>query len=99
MENTTPQQNINPLGPPPENHLVWAILATCLCCLPLGIVAIVKSTKVNELWALGDVAGAHKAADDAKKYAIWSAISLPIIMFVFFGFSLIMNLLGLALNA
>jgi hypothetical protein len=44
-----------------------------LCCLPLGIVAIIKSTKVKELWAQGDHAGAQKAADDAKKFAIWGA--------------------------
>lgn len=44
-----------------------------LCCLPLGIVAIIKSTKVKELWLQGDHAGAQKAADDAKKYSMWGA--------------------------
>lgn len=63
----------NPTGTPPDNNLVWAILCTVLCCLPLGIVAIIKSTKVKELWAQGDHAGAQKAADDAKKFAIWGA--------------------------
>jgi ABC-type Fe3+ transport system permease subunit len=57
----------------PDNNLVWAILCTVLCCLPLGIVAIIKSTKVNELWAQGDKEGAQKAADDAKKFSIWGA--------------------------
>jgi len=64
----------NPAGSPPDNNLVWAILCTVLCCLPLGIISIIKSTKVKELWALGDHAGAQKAADDAKKYAIWGAV-------------------------
>ncbi len=63
----------NQTGIPPDNNLVWAILCTVLCCLPLGIVAIIKSTKVKELWALGDHAGAEKAAADAKKYSIWGA--------------------------
>jgi hypothetical protein len=63
----------NPVGNPPDNNLVWAILCTVMCCLPLGIVAIIKSTKVKELWAQGDHAGAQKAADDAKKYSIWGA--------------------------
>lgn len=63
----------NPVGSPPDNNLVWAILCTVMCCLPLGIVAIIKSTKVKELWAQGDHAGAQKAADDAKKYSIWGA--------------------------
>ncbi|MDR2281505.1 MAG: CD225/dispanin family protein [Gordonia sp. (in: high G+C Gram-positive bacteria)] len=60
-------------GVEPDNNLVWAILATVLCCLPLGIVSIVKSTSVSKLWAIGDYAGAQRAADDAKKFAIWSA--------------------------
>ncbi len=63
----------NQAGTPPDNNLVWAILCTVLCCLPLGIVAIIKSTKVKELWAQGDHAGAEKAAADAKKYSLWGA--------------------------
>lgn len=62
-------------GMEPDNNLVWAILSTVLCCLPLGIVSIVKSTSVSKLWAMGDYAGAQKAADDAKKFAMWSAIA------------------------
>ena len=38
-----------PGGAPPDNNLVWAILSTVLCCLPLGIVAIIKSTLVSVL--------------------------------------------------
>jgi Interferon-induced transmembrane protein len=64
----------NPVGTPPDNNLVWAILSTVLCCLPLGIVSIIKSAKVKELWAAGNHEGAQKAADDAKKYAIWGAV-------------------------
>ena len=61
-------------GAPPPNYLVWAILTTLFCCLPLGIVSIVKSTQVSGLWAQGQHAEAQKAADDAKKWAMWSAI-------------------------
>ncbi|WOC12859.1 CD225/dispanin family protein [Gordonia sp. MP11Mi] len=71
-------QNPYPGGAPgmePDNNLVWAILSTVLCCLPLGIVSIVKSTSVSKLWAMGDYAGAQQAADDAKKFAMWSAIA------------------------
>ena len=60
-------------GTPPDNNLVWAILSTVLCCLPLGIVSIIKSTNVNTLWAQGQYDEARKAADDAKKFAMWSA--------------------------
>lgn len=85
----------NPAGVPPDNNLVWAILCTVLCCLPLGIVAIIKSTKVKELWAQGDHAGAQKAADDAKKYSLWGAgISLIFVVLYF-----ILIAIGVASNA
>jgi hypothetical protein len=58
----------------PDNYLVWAILCTVLCCLPLGIVSIVYSTKVSGLWAQGRYAEAQTAADNAKKWAIIGAI-------------------------
>lgn len=76
---------------PPDNNLVWAILCTILCCLPLGIVAIIKSSNVNTLWAQGNYEAAQKAADDAKKYAIWGAaialigIVLYVLIIVIFG--------------
>jgi Interferon-induced transmembrane protein len=63
-----------PGGAQPNNYLVWAILTTLFCCLPLGIVSIVKSTQVSGLWAQGQYAEAQKASDDAKKWAMWSAI-------------------------
>jgi hypothetical protein len=62
-------------GAAPDNNLVWAILSTILCCLPLGVVAIVKSTQVSGLWAQGRFDEAQKAADDAKKFAMWGAIA------------------------
>ena len=58
----------------PDNYLVWAILTTVFCCLPLGIVSIVYSTKVSGLWSQGRYAEAQAAADNAKKWAIISAI-------------------------
>ena len=88
-------------GTPPDNNLVWAILSTVLCCLPLGIVSIIKSTNVNTLWAQGQYDEARKAADDAKKFAMWSAgvavavwIIGAILYFAFFA----MILAGAAAN-
>jgi len=66
-------------GTPPPNYLVWSILSTVLCCLPLGVVSIVFSTQVNSKWALGDVAGAQEASAKAKKFAIWSAIAWAVV--------------------
>ncbi len=68
----------------PDNYLVWAILSTILCCLPLGIVAIVYSSKVDGLYNQGDYAGAQEAADNAKKWAMWSAIISIVILVLYF---------------
>ena len=70
-------------GTPPPNYLVWAILTTIFCCLPLGIASIVFSTQVNSKWALGDVAGAQDSSDKAKKFAIWSAIAWAVIAVIY----------------
>jgi heme/copper-type cytochrome/quinol oxidase subunit 2 len=67
------------VSPPPPNYLVWAILSTILCFLPLGVVSIVYSTQVNSKWAMGDWAGAQDASKKAKNFAIWSAVAAVII--------------------
>ena len=89
----------NPQTPPPDNNMVWAILSTVLCCLPLGVVAIIKASKVEQLWYQGFHAEAQKAADEAKNWAIWSAVSVAIglvlyfiIVFIIFGIQGVANL-------
>jgi hypothetical protein len=77
-------------GPPPENNLVWAVLSTVMCCLPLGIVAIVKANQVNTLWFQGYHAEAHRAADEARKWAMWSAISFGIVIALYLIFVFVM---------
>jgi Interferon-induced transmembrane protein len=72
----------------PENYLVWAILCTVLCCLPLGIVSIVYSTKVSELWVQGRFAEAQNASDNAKKWAIIGAI-VGAVVYVIIGILLV----------
>jgi predicted secreted protein len=62
-------------GPPPPNNLVWAILTTIFCCLPLGIPAIVFAAQVNSKWAQGDFAGAQDSSRKARQFAMWSAIA------------------------
>ncbi|PVW15301.1 CD225/dispanin family protein [Marixanthomonas spongiae] len=86
------EQQVTNQPPKPDNYLVWAILCTVLCCLPLGIVSIIKSTKVNELYAQGDYAGAQKASNDAKKWAMWGAI----IAGGFFIIYILLMILGVA---
>ena len=63
------------MPPKPENNLVLAIITTICCCLPFGIVAIVKAAKVNGFYIAGQYDEAIKSAADAKK---WSIIGIAI---------------------
>ncbi|MDR2910885.1 MAG: CD225/dispanin family protein [Bacteroidales bacterium] len=74
---------------PPPNYLVWAIIATVLCCLPFGIVSIVFAAQVNSKWAAGDFTGAQISSKNAKTWAWVSfgagllfAIAYLIIVFI-----------------
>lgn len=63
-----------PMGAPPPNNLVWAILSTIFCCLPLGIVSIVFAAQVNGKWQAGDQAGAMDSSRKARTFALWATI-------------------------
>lgn len=84
------QPPANP-GVAPDNYLVWSILSTVLCCLPLGIVAIIKSNEVNTKWAMGDYQGAYDSAESAKKFAIWGAAVAGVLIVLYIVFLLIMT--------
>lgn len=72
-------------GPAPGNHSVWAILVTVisvvfcnLISLALGIVALIKSNKVNSLWAQGRAVEASEASRQARLMSIWSAVIIVV---------------------
>lgn len=83
-----------PPAGPPDNNLVWGILVLLFCCLPFGIVSIVKATQVSGLWAQGQYQAAQAAAADAKKWALWGAIAGVVVAVVYlilvFGFGVAM---------
>ena len=81
--------------PRPDSYLIWAILTTCMCCLPFGIYAIIQAAKVENLYNMGDYDGAYKASNDAKKWSIISAIAWLIVMVIYV---LLMLLLGAMSN-
>ncbi|MFG2007168.1 CD225/dispanin family protein [Spirillospora sp. NPDC048911] len=72
-----------PPGPPPPNHLVWAILTTLFCCLPAGIASIVFAAQVNSKWQSGDYEGAQKSSNNAKTWAIVSAVGGAIFIVIY----------------
>lgn len=72
------------------NYLWQNILATLFCCLPLGIVGIIKSTKVDTLVSIGNIEEAKRASEEAAKWLkynlILGGVSVVLyIMFMVFG--------------
>ena len=61
--------------PKPNTNLVLAIFTTICCCLPLGIVAIVKASNVDSLYYAKQYEAAQAAADEAKKWSIYGIIA------------------------
>lgn len=59
--------------PKPSSNLGLAIFTTLCCCLPFGIVAIIKASKVNDLYIMKQYEAAEFAAAEAKK---WSLIGI-----------------------
>jgi Interferon-induced transmembrane protein len=82
-----------PPGTTVQNYLVWAILATVLCCLPAGIPAIVYAAQVNGKLQIGDLAGAQLASKNAK---MWCLISVGAFFagFLLWGLLVMLGILG-----
>lgn len=67
----------------PDNYLVWSILGI-LCCWPLAIFCIIKSSSVNTLWIQGRYAEAKSAAEAAKTCNIINAV-LSVIFIILYA--------------
>lgn len=83
--------------PRPESNLVWAILCTVLCCLPLGVVSIIYASKVDGCYATGRYA---EAVDNSQKALKWAKIGAIIsaifwILYIIFYIAII----GLAISS
>lgn len=59
----------------PNNNMALAIFTTICCCIPLGIVAIIKANSVDSLYLMKQYDAAIMAANEAKK---WSYIGIII---------------------
>ena len=77
---------------PPDNYLALAILSTLFCCLPLGIVSIVYSAKVNNLWVMGHYDEARRTARKAKKWALASVIATVALVVLYVLFVLVFGI-------
>lgn len=82
-----PPMRSTPMVRPNIPTYLWqSIVATVLCCMPFGVVAIVYAAKVDSLIAMGDYAGAQSASDSAKT---WVGVSVGIFLLIFIGYILL----------
>lgn len=65
------------------NYLWQSIVATLLCCMPFGIVAIVFAAKVDGLVASGDIAGAQAASKSARTW-LNAAVACGLVVIVLY---------------
>ena len=89
-----PQQPYGVQPPMPDTYMVWAVLVTVFCCLPFGIVSIVKASQVSSLYSQGRYQEAVAASEAAKKWAIWSAIVGVVLSIIGFFLGLYGSLAG-----
>ena len=85
QEQVAQEQNVQEQMPmmKPDNHMALAIFTTICCCLPLGIVAIVKANSVNSLYMAKQYTAAIMAANEAKKWS-YIGIIISLIMWVIY---------------
>lgn len=91
-----PQYGSTP-PPMPDTYMVWAILVTLFCCLPFGIVSIVKASQVSSLYAAGNYQAAQSASQEAKKWAMWGALSCVIGVVAYILFFVVLAGVGAAM--
>lgn len=59
----------------PENYLPYAIAATLLCCIPIGVVAIIHANKVDTAWNMGKYDEAEELSKKAKMW-LWITVGV-----------------------
>ena len=76
-------QPVKPVSGTP--YMIFAIITTLFCCLPLGIAAIVFASKINPLQKAGDYAGAQEEAKKAKLATIIGMVFGGIVSIIYIG--------------
>lgn len=56
--------------PMPPTYMVWAVISTVCCCLPLGVVAIFFAAQVSAKYYARDFEGSKKASERAELWII-----------------------------
>ena len=74
-------------GTPPPNYLVWAILSTIFCCLPLGIASIVFAAQVDGV-RLRRRRRRPESSAKARRFAMIAAVVGIVVNGLYFAFVL-----------
>ena len=59
----------------PPTNMVWAIISTILCCIPLGIAAIIYANKVSKKYYEGDIAAAEHYSEVSAWWCIGTIVA------------------------
>ena len=81
-------------APRPKTWLVESILVTIFCCLPFGIVSIINAAQVDGKYSSGDIDGAQRSSDEAKRwlnYSIIAAVVGIVLYIILVGFGLALS--------
>lgn len=87
-----PYPGVRPIMP--KTWLAESILVTLFCCLPFGIVGIVKASNVSSEYNRGNYEGAERASRSAKNWTLISffiGIGQYLLSIIFFVLSAIMS--------
>ena len=89
VEDVKPQplQETAPAEPCPPNYLVWTVLVTVMCCVPLGVISLIYSSQVKTKYNAGDIEGAKKAS---SKTELWLILAF-VLGLIYQPFSVVMG--------
>jgi hypothetical protein len=86
-----------PPTPMPKTWFVESILVTIFCCIPFGIIGIIKSNEVEPLWIAGHHEQALIKANEAKKWVMWGFFSMLIFIVLYILFWVCIGVMAAAL--
>ncbi len=75
--------------PMPKTYLIWSVIATLVCCMAAGIVAIIFSAKVSSRYYAGDYEGAERASRMAQGWIIASIVVGVVTNAIYFPLTLL----------
>ncbi len=71
----------NPLSPDPappivrvRTHLLWAVLVSALCFLPIGLIAVVYGLRASRALTVGEADRARRLARVARRWIIVTVV-------------------------